>query len=419
MEELSFEEVWQAISSRGMYQRLPGVTIMKGLLSSHGNIHKGFKIIHVAGTNGKGSTASYISGMLRANGHKMGLYTSPHLISPVERICVDGEPIPKADFIRLARPLLAEDEVTVSDILLLLALYWFKEQECEYLVIETGLGGLMDSTNALTGDGEGSAAQVCVITRIGLDHTAILGESLSGIALQKAGIIKQGGRVVLAEMPDEALEVLEAYCRDKGISYIKACDNSSVDDWIKIHYPDIYLTYQRENLKNAVLTMQLLGEDVPFVEQLKAPNGRLHIRRLSSLLPDADIKVSGDRMREPVVIFDGAHNPQGAAALFDSIKAIYPTEKFDCLIGIVSDKDAIGIIEPFLSIMKSAVITCAGHGSRASDGRLWGSRIEAAGIPVTYIPSPAEAYDRLIHTDVYSSKLIFGSLYLIGDVIRL
>lgn len=450
-----YREVCDAVLSHGMYGRRHGIDIMRDLLVKYGHPERGFRIVHIAGTNGKGSTAYYTAGMLAAAGRTVGLYTSPHLAEVTERIRVNGEEIPQEDFARIAAPFCEEKEATASDVLLLAALAWFRERNCEYAVIETGLGGAFDSTNALTDEDMGGAAGVSVITNIGPDHTAVLGDTLAEIAEAKAGILKRGTRAVLAEMPDEALRVLTRRCEELGIPYTEVGQQNEIDAWLMGRFPKLARTYQRGNIANAVAAVRALG----LVEQqavdlssglvVGADNAFWQIaeRGIANTVVPGRLQVlrceTGEQAgqglgREICLIVDGAHNPQGAKALAESLAALYPGEKFDCIVGIVRDKDAVGILEPLLPLMNTATIVAVGEGERKTDADGLCRWIAERGIPVAACGSAQEAVERqagwvtddLLQTtnaqeaepnqanDAERKILTFGSLYLVGEILK-
>lgn len=467
--------VSDAVLAHGMYGRRHGIDIMRDLLVKYGHPERGFRIVHIAGTNGKGSTAYYTAGLLAAAGKTVGLYTSPHLVEVTERICVNGEEIPQEDFVRIAALFCEEKEATASDILLLVALAWFREQNCEYAVMETGLGGAFDSTNALTDADMGGAAAVSIITNIGLDHTTVLGNTLAEIAEAKAGILKQGTRAVLAEMPDEALQVLVRRCEELEIPYTEVGKQTEIDEWLAGRFPELGRTYQKKNVVNAIAAVRELG----LVEQaLDLASGsvrdgdRTHLQinvgksvlqvdgdglfqgintdsafwgvaeqgiaettvpgRLQMLRCDVaetkdtiateDISetatVAEQNFRRAVyLILDGAHNPQGARALAESLTALYPNEKFDCIVGIVRDKDTVGILEPLIPLMNTATVVAVGEGKRRTDVDGLCRWIAERGISAMVCESVREAVKRQI-VNAERKTLAFGSLYLTGEVLK-
>lgn len=394
-----FEQTVSDVMALGMTARLPGRDIMRKLLKAHSHPERGFGIIHIAGTNGKGSTAFYLSKLMEACGHKVGLYTSPHLIRLTERIRVDGRQISEEDFTRLARRFLKDEDATASDVLLLTALYYFKEQSCDLIIIETGLGGRLDSTNALTDEDMGGAPILTVITKIGYDHTLFLGDTLEKIASEKAGIIKPHTKVVISDNQPSVVDVIAKRCRNENVFWTMPADDEGLINEIKEKLPDAALTYQLGNIAAAAAGVRLLGESVALdVLNKSCFPGRFQIVR-----------------ENPLLIVDGAHNPDGASALCRSVTAAFCGRRFDCIIGIVRDKDAKGIVDAMLPVIKSATVVETGSAKRRTDSAGLITLLNDRNVPCEKRDSVKEALEALAGRDV----LVFGSLYLAGEAISL
>ena len=205
MQTLTYEETVTAIENKRRFGNLKGVEISKIMLEKLGHPEKDLRIIHIAGTNGKGSVSAFLRSVFECAGLKTGMFTSPHLVDFRERIQVQGDMISKEDTMRLGNRLLSMDFgvcPTMFDYCLAMALLYFKEQKCDVVILETGLGGTYDSTNAC------GVPDVTVIAKIGFDHMAILGDTLAQIAAEKAGIIKHGTALVLESQEKEAMDVL-------------------------------------------------------------------------------------------------------------------------------------------------------------------------------------------------------------------
>ena len=202
---MDYQDIIHIIEGKRRFGNLPGVEASRKLLAAVGNPQKGLVFIHIAGTNGKGSTAAFLHEILKQSGIKTGLFTSPHLIEFEERIRINGEKIPKWETARLGQFLLDTDagiQPTMFDYSLAMALLYFKEQGCQIAVLETGLGGRLDGTNAV------GVPVVSIITKIGYDHTAVLGDTLVQIAAEKAGILKEGTKAVFEGQEEEVMAVL-------------------------------------------------------------------------------------------------------------------------------------------------------------------------------------------------------------------
>ena len=416
--DMRYREICKAIFSLGMYKERYGVELMAELLELFGHPQLGLHIIHIAGTNGKGSTAFYTASVLHEAGHHVGLYTSPHLVEPTERIRIDGAVVSEDVFAATGREVLdrlacAGMEGTASDVLLLMAVLLFQRCGCDYAVIETGLGGSLDSTNALT-DSEGfeevigekprMPAAVTCITRIGLDHMAVLGETVGEIAANKAGILKRGTQAVLADNDSEAMEVLEDRCTSQEIPYWKVSEQTGIDQWLQQHFPERYRTYQRENMANAVMIAKILGlsQEIWYrgLREAVIPG------RLQTLC-----RTDGDG----ILLLDGAHNPSGAAALADSLKECFPGRHFCCIIGIVKDKDAEGILEAMLPLLEEVFLVPTGSVDRRMQKEPIMEFLRGMKVPVRSCMTLQEAFVQTCDRDL---ALVFGSLYLIGEVLH-
>jgi len=228
---MNFPAAVDYILSFADYERLPRSALVfdlrrvEQLLERLGNPQNAARSVHIAGTKGKGSTAAMIASILTRSGYRVGLYTSPHLLSITERLQVDGKPIAEDTFARLVDMLKPEveavnqlgtyGELTTFELLTALAFIYFREMGVHYQVLETGLGGRLDATNVIT-------PEVCVITSISYDHMDVLGDTLTKIATEKAGIIKPGSTMVCSPQFPEAMAVIERTCRERGVKLIKA-----------------------------------------------------------------------------------------------------------------------------------------------------------------------------------------------------
>ena len=216
MEMWKIEEAVDYIEQTRTPRERYGKEKLEQALEMLGNPQKKLKFVHVAGTNGKGSTASMLACILSEAGYRTGLYTSPHLVRYHERMQVDGEPISDEDLIRAAQKVqevcakLGNPPI-VFEVLTLMALWYFAEKNCEIVVLEVGIGGRLDSTNVI------DAPLAAVITQIGLDHTETLGNSIEQIAAEKGGIIKPGCEAVMAKQSPEAVQVVQELCRQQGV----------------------------------------------------------------------------------------------------------------------------------------------------------------------------------------------------------
>lgn len=391
----NYQEVIEKIENSRRFGNLPGVEVTKRMLAALGNPQEGLAFIHVAGTNGKGSTCAFLTNILTKAGLKCGCFTSPHLIHFEERITVDQQMIPKEAVTRLGNELLSIDfgvTPTMFDYCLVMAVLYFKECGCNVAVMETGLGGRLDSTNAL------GNPNVAVITRIGYDHMAILGNTLTEIALEKAGILKDGVPAVFAPQKEEALAVLRKH---PGTLV-------SREDMEKVAFmkPGLMGAYQLENGAAAMLAAQKFLSQIGFDEE----------RADAAIEAGIHTAIWKGRMeilsREPYLMVDGAHNSNGIHALKTSLMKLYPDEKFHFVMGVMADKDYEKMIEELLPLAIDFV-TVTPESSRALQAESLAEKIRSQGIPARSMASVADVPTL---PRVGEKTIALGSLYFIGEL---
>ncbi len=314
-----------------MYHRVgaaaykPGLDTTWQLMDIIGNPQQSLKCVHVAGTNGKGSTSHAIASVMQEAGYKTGLCTSPHLKDYRERIRINGEMIAEDEviaFIDLFSEKWQSLQPSFFEMTIALAFWYFQKEQVDIAIIETGLGGRLDSTNVIV-------PEVAVITNIGLDHVQFLGDTLEKIASEKAGIIKNGIPVVLGKMDQTAQSVIEAKAKEKSApvwnSTLQAFEGA----------PDFELkgNYQKENQRTAYAAIQALRQKGWQIEPLHISNGFSAITKNTGLL--GRWQVLG---YEPLIIADVGHNADGLRWVVDQLKEL-PKENLHVVIGVVNDKD--------------------------------------------------------------------------------
>lgn len=387
---------------------MPGVVVSRKLLAAVGDPQNDLAFIHIAGTNGKGSTAAFLREILKEAGIRAGMFTSPHLIDFTERIQVDGRQIPEEDAARLGEMLLNLDlEVhpTMFDYCLAMALLYFREQGCRLVILETGLGGRLDSTNVI------SAPLVSVITKIGYDHTEVLGDTLDKIAAEKAGILKPNTFMVSESQQQPAEKVLKDCCSKLGIScqFVEAEKIKAVDHGFSYKGKGSYRMrmlgmHQRENAMAAVFAAEALRiygfeiTDAQISQGIENAtwNGRMEL-------------IS----KEPYLLIDGAHNGHGVHALAESLKELYPDEKFHFIMGVLADKDYKQMVKEILPLAES-VTTVTPDSGRALQGETLAEYIRSFGIFAENTEQMQEAF-----LQIRDKTVAFGSLYFIGEIRKL
>ncbi len=341
------------------------------LLARLGTPHLTGKTVHIAGTNGKGSTAAMIASALTASGYTTGLNTSPHLSDFRERIRVNGEMVSEEELVGLVEKLKPEVEavnrkatygqLTTFEIITTLSFAYFKQKDVDLQVVEVGLGGKLDATNVVQ-------PEVCVITSISFDHTDTLGESLAGIATEKVGIIKPGCVVVTSPQPDEVAKIIEETCFNCGTELVRvgsdvtwqnlgfASNRQSllVEGRLSSYELSIPLLgrHQLENAATAVATLEVLAGKGFNIAKDSIAKGLAQVSwpgRLQIL------------SRYPLVVVDGAHNPDGAKKLKQSLEQYFDFDRAILIIGASADKDIAGIISELVSLFDKIIVTRSIH----------------------------------------------------------
>ena len=380
VEDKDFREALSYLYSLQKYGIKLGLENMRRLLAALGNPENAFRCIHVAGTNGKGSTSAAIAGILRAAGNRTGLFTSPHLMNFTERIIVDGKEISEQETVKLAlsvRDVVGKSKAlqglkpTFFEFVTVMALMEFRQQGVQWAVLETGMGGRLDATNVV-------APAVSVITPVGIDHARFLGRTLREIASEKAGIIKPGVPVVLGPQKPACLKVFEEkaaagpsplwlYGRDFGAAIEDSGAGGVTLDYRSsgrgLSYPGLFFPlagdYQASNAAVAVRAAQIAGfEDAAVIR------GGLKDLRLPGRL-----ELAG---RRPEIRLDGAHNPEAARALAGALKGLFLPEgrRLVLVLGIMADKDVNGIMKALLPLAWKTVFTAPAYGRAMGPGEL-------------------------------------------------
>ena len=398
---------------------VPGLERSQELLARLGHPERALKFVHIVGTNGKGSTAAMTASILQAAGYTTGLYTSPYLFRFHERMQVDGAEITDRELGQVTADTRAHAEAmaehpTEFDLVTCIALEYFRRRGCDIVVLEAGLGGRLDSTNAIP------APEAVVMTRIGLDHTDQLGHTLAAIAGEKAAVIKPGCSVVAYDQEPEVMAVVRAASQEaraplripdfSGIALLRDDLDGQVFDYKGLEGLHIRLLgpHQRRNAAVAVETALALrdrGWDIP--------DGAIRQGLEDARWPGRFELVC----RAPRFIVDGGHNPQCAQSVADGLGDYFPGEKAVFLIGVMADKDYRSLTACLAPLAK-AFVTVTPDNPRALDaGELAGLLRAAYGLPVTVCPTVeagVEAAKALAGPEGLAVSV--GSLYLTGAV---
>ena len=396
----------------------PGLERTRELLRAVGNPENSLKFVHIAGTNGKGSTAACITSVLQKAGFKTGLYTSPYIMCFNERMQVNGAFITDEElerFVGEVRPYAdsMKDSPTEFELITVLAFKYFLYHECDIVVLEVGMGGELDSTNVI------GTPEVAVITSIGYDHVKELGPTIADIARAKAGIIKEGGDVVTYGGEREVEDVFERVSAQRGARLHRA-------DFSRIKYQELSLSGNRFLLEPyGEITLPLLGVYQPknaalavaALEILRNKGYELTVRDIVSGLESVRwpgrFEVLG---HEPVFILDGAHNPQGIEAAADSLRNHFEDRKVVFAVGVMADKDADSMFSHIAPLAQAFVAMKPDH-IRAMDVKTLSEILSGFGLPVESCDSVREGVAMAIKMAGKSGIVCaLGSLYFSGDI---
>jgi dihydrofolate synthase/folylpolyglutamate synthase len=354
-----YSEAIQALFARTTGGIKPGLERTEALLAKLGNPQRKLSAIHVAGTNGKGSVVATCEALLRARGLVVGRYTSPHLVDFRERLTVNGKPIFEEEVLEFLKrwiPTAEEMGATFFEVTTALAFDWLVKQEVDIAVIETGLGGRLDSTNVLT-------PRVATVTSIGLDHTDLLGDTLEAIAREKAGIFKAGVPAVIGEPAPAIRQLLTTSAREAAAEPVVILDDDFAISNVEVLASGTSFTLTRG--KDVLhLTTPLLGEH-------QARNTATAIATVTAvgkeyLPPPGEISkalsgvfLPGRFQRRGKFIFDVAHNPAGARTVAETIRALDPSPPRTALVAVLADKDWRGIIRELAPAVDRFLFTIA------------------------------------------------------------
>ena len=465
---MNYEECLQYINEIPWTSRKVGLHRIKALLEALGRPDKDLKFIHVAGTNGKGSVCAMLDAILRAAGLRTGLFTSPHLVKYNERMKVDGKDISDKEFaeviskVRTAANTLDESP-SEFEVLTAAGLQWFKKKKCDIVILEVGLGGEFDSTNVI------EHKELAIITPIGFDHTAILGNTLGEIASAKAGIITKDCDVICSRQSREGLIANDYPLREvvkSKMEILNVISAKCMEMHAKLHIPDTFgfkliskdidgqvfkSRYYDEPLRlNFIGEYQLLNV-LTVLEAVKVLNkrGRLNLIGTSNnkgktgkilnkpgsgkavkkniIISEKAVRKGLETVtwaarfevlnRNPVFILDGAHNEHGIDAAVDALRWLFGDKKITYILGILSDKNIDAMLLKLYSNAKS-FITLTPESSRALAGEKLAERLRGAGFTAVNFDTPKEAVEYALGKASETDDVIcsLGSLYLAGTI---
>ncbi len=402
------ETIAWLFSKLPMYQRQGKAAFKKDLtnilaFSKHlGHPEKQFKSIHVGGTNGKGSTSHMLASVLQESGYKVGLYTSPHLKNFTERIRINGKEIRKncvISFIKKNKFFLEKQGLSFFEMTVGMAFEQFAKHKVDIAIIEVGLGGRLDSTNIIT-------PLVSVITNIGLDHTEFLGNSLSEIAYEKAGIIKKNVPIVIGETHKETTSVFKEKAQNSKAAIFFA-ENKIYNDYAS----DLIGNYQKKNIKTTLATLEVLRENYNFnISEKSIKNGLLKVVKNTNLLGRWQIL-----QEQPKVICDTAHNREGLTYVLKQLE--YESyERLHIVLGVVSDKNLQTILPMFPK--KAIYYFCKPNIIRGLDAIVLQKEADKYDLKGTVFNSVSKAYENA-KSNANKNDVIYigGSTFVVAEIV--
>lgn len=413
---MNYQETISYIHSVMWQGSRPGLERITELLDKMGNPHKDLKVIHVTGTNGKGSFCAMLESILRHSGYKTGLFTSPYIEHFEERMMVDGKMISHemlAEITSEIRPLAdsMKDLPTEFELITAIGFAFFKKMNCDICVIEAGMGGRLDSTNVFENP------ILSVITGVALDHTAFLGDTTEKVAAEKAGILKKGCPALVGNADKGALAVIEnkatsLSCPIYKVDYNKiqdlslTLDGSSFDfgSYQNVHIPLLGM-YQPRNAANVLTAVDILKNEGFQITEESLQKGLSH----------TTWKARFEKLSAaPIVLYDGSHNPEGIEYAVKTIKELFKNTKVKLVTGVMEDKDHSDMAKA-LSEIASCVYTVTPNNPRAYNCHAFAKEFEAEGIPARGFDIIEDAVRCALNESPELPIIGLGSLYLYSD----
>ncbi len=437
-QDIAYREALSWIHGIGRFGIKPGLERISALMERLGNPHHRLRFVHIAGSNGKGSTAVMLSRMLEAAGYRTGLFTSPYLVSFTNRIAVGGQdvaPAQLADLVARVRPLVEEikkdphlGQPTEFEVVTALAMAYFADRQPDLVVLEVGLGGRLDATNIVT-------PLLGIITNISLEHTNILGDTVEAIAAEKGGIIKPGVPLLTAST-GAAFNVIEAICRDRGATVFRVVDPASVHfkagstagcsilgvapggqycryyglrgNILERLFIPLKGRYQLTNAAVALAAVELLSWHDGFQVDETAIRGGLKQAAWPGRL-----EMLSD---SPRLILDGAHNPAAMEQLPAALKEYFQYRKLILVIGMLADKDIDSMLAAILPMADRVIVTSPEIDRALPAGALAGAvKARYAGPVREAVPVSRALQEAMAEAGEQDAVLITGSLYTVSE----
>ena len=414
---MDYKEALEYINGVSWLGTKPGLTRVTALLEKLGRPQDALKFIHIAGTNGKGSCAAMLSSVMKCCGYRTGLFTSPYLARFNERMQVNGKPIGDealAEVVALVKPAAdaMEDHPTEFEMMTAAAFLWFKQEKCDIVVLETGLGGRLDATNVI------AAPEAAVIMNIGLDHTQILGDTVEKIAAEKAGIIKPGCDCVLYRQQESVMDVVRQRCAALGAGL-------RIADFDRIHSEFDSLYGQSFAYKGELYALPLLGKHqlknaataLEVVEVLRSKGWKLEQSDVEHGIYAVSWPGRFELIHdEPLFVVDGGHNPQCAETVVENLMNYFSGNHRVMLVGMLADKDVDGTLA-ILDRAADEYICTTPESERALPAEELAKKLEKYGKRITVCPAIPEAVGAACDAAGDTGMVCaVGSLYSVGAI---
>lgn len=415
---MTYKEALDYIHSVERFGSRPGLSRITELLEKLGEPHKDMKFVHIAGTNGKGSCAAMCASILKTAGYKTGLFTSPYIFRFNERMQINGKQIEDevlAEVVEKVKPAAdaMEDHPTEFELMTAAAMLWYKQEKCDIVVLEVGLGGRFDATNVI------DSPEVAIIMNIGLDHVSVLGDNVEQIAFEKSGIIKPGCDVVLYQQDEAVTEVIRRRCAEENAK-LRLADFGAIN-------PEFdSLMGQSFKYKGEIYALPLLGSHqlknaavvLEAVEVLRARGWKLEQSDVEhgiyAVSWPGRFELIND---EPEFIVDGGHNPQCAQSVRDNLLHYFPDVHRVLLVGVLKDKDFENLAD-ILDEAADEYVCISPNNPRALPAGELAASLEKYGKKVSVCDSIEDGVETAMDIAAARNGMVcaVGSLYSVGDI---
>jgi dihydrofolate synthase/folylpolyglutamate synthase len=400
-----------------------GLESIRALLDRTGSPEKSYPSVHIAGTNGKGSTAAMLESVLRSAGYRTGLYTSPHLIDMRERIRVNGSPISKTNVVRWLERFKRDVEsagASYFEALTAMAFYYFALRKIDIAVIETGLGGRLDATNVIH-------PLLTIITEIGIDHTHFLGNTLGSIAREKAGILKKDVPCIAGTKQKKVQGIIEEHAADKSCTIVFSQATVRIRNLICTDEGS-WFDADTGSSKYQDLRLKLLGiHQIDNARMVLAAADEL--RKRGYTIPEKAVRRGLQKVawrarleivrRDPIVLLDSAHNPSGIQTLVQAIRTLFRYNRLILVFGVLQDKDYRRMLKT-ISPLADKIILTRPRSERAADPKFIAGLDCLGGKNVAVIPEIPQAWKAALRA-AHKRDLVCGtgSMYFVGEVLKI